>query len=474
LAYWRPLRYQTKRVMQTLGDGINTAVPPFDIEDGENTYHRELDSRDYPALSVRPGRSTYGTAGTTSPFGLGKREDSYLHAIDNNTWRYWNSATTAWVNITTGLSSTEGRIEEYADGTNRYTILMNSSQKKIWDGTSTALNFGDTNTPDTKYFCVHKQRVYAIDNDNGLSIGFSALDLPNDWTTADDSGSIRITNAAGNGTAIVTYGDHVICFTEHSMHELYGTGPDNYELIDVGGAVGCISDRSVVACQGKLYWAAYDGFYQYAGGLPRKVSDAVNAYWDDINFTYRAKIASGSVEEYIYVAIPYGSAATANNLILKYDTRLGKWYIETGNFVDFVRIGNVLYGVDKDGAYWNMRDEDATADSTTPISWSWISKPFHENAVEGKKTLSEMWLVVDRSTGSTSFSIGFSTNVHNNDSTSFTTITSTVGASSNIQNVRHLIPSSDLQDVNWYRLRLAGTGQTKVHYLQKNFRVKPR
>jgi len=33
---------------------------------------------------------------------------------------------------------------------------------------------------------------------------------------------------------------------------------------------------------------------------------------------------------------------------------------------------------------------------------------------------------------------------------------------------------NQLQDTNWYRLRIAGTGQAKIHYLQKNLRIKRR
>ena len=123
-----------------------------------------------------------------------------------------------------------------------------------------------------------------------------------------------------------------------------------------------------------------------------------------------------------------------------------------------------------------MRNTSATEgfDSATPISWSMITKPFNENAVAEQKAVTEMSLVVDRSISSTSFTIGYSTNVENNDSTSFTTIVSDVPASSNIRKTRVQLPLPALQNVDWYRLRIAGTGQATVHSLQKNLRIKPR
>ena len=44
MAEWNFLRYKKKEVINTLGDGINTGAPPFQIEDGEHTYGRNMDS----------------------------------------------------------------------------------------------------------------------------------------------------------------------------------------------------------------------------------------------------------------------------------------------------------------------------------------------------------------------------------------------------------------------------------------------
>lgn len=474
LPYWRPVRYSQEKKIIRLGDGINTAVPPFDIADSEATYLRNIGSSDYPALSVRPGRALYGTTSenTTSPNGLGQRNNAQMHMADGNTWKYRAVASTAWTNLTTTLTSTNPvEFDEFVTGTARYTLLMNSTQKLIWDGTSTALVLGDANTPFTDKFAVHKGRIYALD---GASVDFCALNVTSDWTTADDAGSITITRAKGPGTGIVTFRDRIVAFTEYSMHLLLGTGPTDYELVDVEGNVGCISHRSIAICNNSLYWLWYDGVYQWSGGVPQKISHAIDEYIYNINTTYKTKCVAGAVDNYLYLSIPYGSSATRNNLLLVYDANLGKWYVETGEFDDFVLIQNTLYGVDKNGVIYKLRT--GTDDAGTAINWEFITKPFNHGAIREKKAISELYCVVDRSTSSTSFSIGYSTNVENNDSSSFTTIASTanVTASSNIQNSRTLIPLNQLEDVNWYRLRFAGAGQCRVHFLEEVLRIKAR
>lgn len=470
MVYWKDLKYKTKELLTTFGDGINVGVPPLQIKKTEATYLRNMDSRKYPAASVRPPRSTYGATLSTSVNAIGQRNNAILHTADGNTWKYWNVGTTTYIPITTGLTSTaKGEFGEFVTGTNRFTFFMNSTQKLIWDGASTALVLGDGSTPFTNLFTVHKGRIYAL---KGATVSYCALNATTDWTTANDAGSISLSKAKGDGTGIYEYNDHVIVFTEYSMHELFGSGPNNYELVDVEGEIGCISDRSLVKANRRLYWLWYDGVYEYNGSTPEKISQPVDDYIKGINFTYKTKCVAGTIGDFLYLSIPYG--AIQNNLILKFDTRLRKWYVEDGAFTDFVTIGNVLYGVDTAGVLWNMRDTSATEgfDSATPIPWSFITKPFNYSP-QDRQTLSEMYLVADMTTSSTGFTVGFSTNINNNDSTTFSQIAS-LTASTNTQNTRIQVPSSDLQNTYAYRLRFAGTGYCTIHNLQENLRVKTR
>ena len=455
---------ELKQVL-TIGGGINTGVPPLFIDDSEHTYSRNLDSWKHPSLATRPPRSTYGAVNSTNAISLGQRNNQYLHIVDGNTWKYWNPATTAYVNLTTTLSSTEAEIAEFNTGTAKYSILMNSTQKYYWDGTSTCLVLGTSDTPLTKIFAIHKGRVYgARDND----IKYCALNLINNWASTDSgAGTIDVTRAKGAITGMVEYLDHVIVFTEHSMHELWGTGPSNYNLTDVEGGRGCISHRSITECNGSLYWMWYDGIYVYNGGTHQKVSQPVKDYIDNINLTYKTKIVGGAAGDYLYMSIPYGASAVGLNLLLKYDTKLDKWYPETGNFIDFIVIGNTLYGIDNAGQTWNMRDYSATEgkDSASWIPWNWVSKPFNSKPSDDLN-IGEIYSVLDMTTNSTTLTLGWDDQVYNNDSTSFDTL-KTFTPSSNVQNVKAIMPNS-LTNLNWYRLRYDGSGHIEIHSVEIN------
>ncbi len=158
------------------------------------------------------------------------------------------------------------------------------------------------------------------------------------------------------------------------------------------------------------------------------------------------------------MAIPYGSA-TENSLILEYDTELDRWYPQTGNVVDFVTIGETLYGITAEGQ--PIQFNSGTTFSGTAISWSHITGVWHLG-VYMKKVLSELWAVVDLPAGS-ALTISYSTTVDGDDFTTLYTFT----ASANEQNQNIRVPLDKLQDVNWYRLKFSGAGPCTIHIFIK-------
>ena len=169
----------------------------------------------------------------------------------------------------------------------------------------------------TAFIHVHRSQregIYAaLDND----IKFCALNDITDWSTANDAGTIDVTYAMGNITAITEYNDHVIVFTEFSMHELYGDGPDTYDLINVEGRVKVVYRTipwlyATNACIGY----GMTGVYEYGGGSIKKISNAVKAYIDSISDGYKSISAAGAWNEYLYLSIA-ANGATENNTLLR-------------------------------------------------------------------------------------------------------------------------------------------------------------
>ena len=445
-----------------LSDGINTYNSPFEIKKSECASCLNVSNRNYPALSTRPGSTAmYGTAAAplTTVNAAGIRAGTTFHVQDGTAWKYWNGS--AFANVATGLTNAMGKFIEFNTAANTYTILANGTEVSYsTNGTSAATLTG---APATNLYCMDDERLYAL---KGNKLYRCAIGIPTDWTTINDAGIWTIANlVGGTGTALAAYGDMVISWSESSMHILMGDDHTNYQFMDMIDA-GCISDRSVIIHNGVLYFMDYNQFKMFTGGMPRDISQKVSTYLSNINYTYKTQIVADKWGRYIYLSIPHGSTATANNLTLEYDTELQTWHVWDIGFTTFVTISQDLYGITVSGTVKKL--QQGTIDDATAITWEWVTGVWDGTPVRQSKVISDIWAVVDLPVGST-LNVSYSTETTGTSFTSLYDFTATT----TVQNTRIQIPTSILQNIPWYRLKLSGVGHCIVHVLEPQIRIKP-
>lgn len=449
-------------------DALNTFLPPMQIGKNQATDLRNVDSSKFPALKVRNGKTVVGTTIAKSN-ALGQRNNQYIHSVDTKAWEYWNGI--GYVAVHTLTTDALGELKEYSTGTTKSTIFSNGTDRFAWDGTTVT---DLTAAPLSKIFATHKGRLYwARDND----ILYSALNLINDYS-GTGSGTLDVTRAKGNIISLIEFADRIWVFTPYGMHGLYGTGPDNYELIDPEGNVGCASNRSVIVVNKSLYWYAYDGIYEFDGSTPMKVSEPYSGKFGGNNVTggctsfikgikasLRSLVASGSIGDYLFISIPYGSTATKNNLTLVFDTKLRKWYVRSEGFINFVTVDNVLYGVDTDGVLWDMSAENVL-DGATAISWYFITGALNDATPSSKETINEVWLTFKLPIGS-AMQIAYS---EDDEGDAFVDSPHVFVAAAKTQTVRVQLPDTALQDANYRRWKLYGAGDCTIYNYEEKGR----
>ncbi len=482
MAYWKAVPSKKKTTIYSLGGGENNGLPPFNIDDSELTYSRNLDSRKYPSLCTRPSRLKLATTLSTNARIIGK--DPYyagtvMHTIDPPYWYQMDNGGNILTNISTSLStaiSANCTFDFFRTGAEDYVIFFSTVSKNYLTISTTALGtISDTNCPVAAYrVAAHNGRIYTFYR---KTLHYSALNSITDWTTANDAGNIVLSEAYGNINALVSYQNKLLLFTNYTMHELYGSGPDDFDLINIENGVGCRSQNSITKCNGRLYWVGREGIYEYNGSVVTKISyPKVETYVSSMINTFGA-----SIDKYVYWTFTYNS----ENLILKYDTINQRWFIEDGGFKYLKDTEMGLYGIKTDGTMWNMRSPSSSdvdydysgyiaSSDKDPIEWSAITKAFTFKDPSGEKTLTDIDLTMRLSTNSTSFSVGYSTSVYGNTTASFTDLIAYTSGSTNVQNNHINMPITALQNVPWYRLRFAGTGECQIHSLQQTYRVKPR
>lgn len=472
MAFAKQIRYETRILNQSFGDGVNTFLSPFEIGDSYFTNMRNLNGDKYPAVSVRPARSSY-SPNVTVPKALASRNNETLMVVANSSWLSYSTATGAYTSLhSTTIPSC--KVVEFNRPSIKENIMFSTINAVVYDGTNTT-TIGDANCPKTRWVTAYRDRLYALIDDQ---IKHSANRASTDWTTADDAGYIQIANKKGQPSGIVTYGDHVLAFTDQSMHELYGSSPTDYSLVDVSLEVGAAEDKSIKECRGVLYFLDYKGVMKYTGGAPAPVGDAVKHYVDNINWAQKTKICAGVLGDKYFLSIPYTTAASDPNLLLEYNSRVGRWYIHDGNYVDFAYIKDELFGLTATGGIHNMETTAYIDPDNTPIQWYGETKPFWDNSVEFRKSLNSIWMVHSVSTAGSSSNalrLSYSTNV---DSTAYTQLASSTDTvpsftvDSTHHNERVLVPLTHLQNCPWYRIKIHGQGLATIFYIQRNVRVR--
>jgi hypothetical protein len=441
-----------------IGDGVNTAIPPMEISKSEAVSSLNVMSDNYPALSVRKGMAkSFGTtsAPVTTMNAFGMLNPSELHVVDGGTWKRWSGG--AWVEVDASVVGTGGTLMSLITEATSFMLMFNSSIRLSWNGTTvTSL----TAAPITPLIAVKDNKVYAA---KGGVLYCSAAGDPTDWTTVNDADEIPLTGIIGDATAIIAYRDMIITFGERTMHLLLGQDPLNYQMQSPIGA-GCLARQSLVVSNDILYFIDGTQFKEFTGGIPREVGQKVRSYLQAIPFAYRDKICMSGNGKYVYISIPYG--ATNNNITLVYDTEFKTWYPIDRGFLGFVTISRVFYGIDTSGVIWELNN--GTADTSGAIYWSHITGVWTKGILKQTKVISDFYIIVDLPVGST-LTMYYSTSY---DSVSDWVELGGVTPSAIEQKVRIQVPTTELQGINWYRLKFSGSGPCTIFEIEPHIRIK--
>jgi hypothetical protein len=436
----RQLPYKSKPYIKYLGGGVNNGVSGFDIRDNEATEMENGQHGDSPAFRVRyPRTLTAEITGTGRH--LGQKADDYLTVVEDKTWKYLDGSTLKTIGSLTGTGDACS-VNFMGD-----VLLVNGTDKKVWNGSSLT-DISDMPSG-LLYLTVHANRVYGA---KSTSLYFCALRDSDDWSTAGDAGQIQVETPDGDEvTGLVTYANHVIYFTENSMHELYGTGPHNYSFQTLSNSIGCVNNRTIKEVNGILYFLGRDGVYAYDGGtLPKIISEKVKKHIDEATF---ANACAGVYKDIYYLY--------TGSVVITFSK--GIWNVEDdAGVVEFVNLNGVLYGLTADGI-----TEMVDADGDEEVTATWVSKWFSFDNAGSTKFVRNIYVVCDIPTGG-SIVVYITNDLKGSEYTEI----GTIDASTKIQNQKIMLATNVMFDSDWYKIKLDMVGQCTVHAIEIQVRLK--
>ena len=403
------------------------------IDDNYLSACTNLSFKNLPLLSARPPRETlYTLASAKAMFAA----NSKLAWVDGTDFKYDNT--------------TEGTVtasEKYMVDFNGKILIF--PDKKSYDyGTDTFANIGTGtypaagSTPDIDYVTTYMNRVFGC---KGSDVYATALGDYDDWTTfagvSTDAYAADVETEGGNFTGIIAYRSSVIIFKQDRMYELLGNRPANFS-ISLVDKVGALNGKAMCEVNQVLYFAGPKGIYAFNGGTPKLISVPLN----DVYST----AVMGTDGRLLYVSLYNGTSYK----LYVYDTLVGGWLQEdTTRYLDFVRIGNYVYGLASTGPLQKFNS------STETIAWTLETKDFTED-VFNKKLLTRIFVHITLETGS---SATLSTSKDGAAYASQVTW-STAGQASYRQPV-------DISAGSRIKIKLAGSGDFKLHQLTREFFV---
>lgn len=97
--------------------------------------------------------------------------------------------------------------------------------------------------------------------------------------------------------------------------------PSSWTIGEVSLKVGTLSVRGVAVGDEWAIIAGLDGVYYFDGSAPTKISEEIQPTWDSINWAlgYLIDVRVDTKRQRIYIAVPLGASAAANNTVLTLD-----------------------------------------------------------------------------------------------------------------------------------------------------------
>ena len=510
------VHYQSDNVITTLAGGINNVVPAEFIADDEVQEMENMSVDKYPAICTKIGRTMFknpGVSGQEIKY-FGNAGLNYLFYIQEDKLK-----DTLGQVIYEGLTGEEYHHSYYKDGVSEYLIIYGKGQKTV----RLPLPLSSLNEPTEitlpkendveivpENMVYHKARMFVSSGD---VLYFSALQNPTDWTKEQDSGYIKVTNAKGKITALASFDDKLIIYSQNNMHLLYGDSIDaesntNFQIVDLDNGIGSYGPE-VKLHNGYLYWLYAKNIYEYDGSTIRSIekttgnnglTGGIQSYIDGILYTEADNVSIAGSDTKVYFYFPNYKG---KNRFLVFDQRLRKWTqeiqpaeAEEGNYINIVSSFNSInfsqtpapiYALTSNGVIYEItggrrsgseyikmygNDECIGEDGLVvkkAIPFYMKTKQFTEGGVSKKKTLKELWFSYDLEGQAT-------VKVTNGDDT-YCLLEEQLESGKNKVKcllVPHKYEGMQLQNKDSYYIEIFGSGNITIKQMERKFRIKTR
>ena len=232
------------------------------------------------ALGTRPGRSKVNAAAVVPPGGDGVVRSIFeispttgnrtIIMNAGNTVYKWNGAT--WASL--GTVGTPNRRMHWCQFNDEAIGVDGANAPVITDGTTFG-TLGGSPSATSIAVLSHRNRVWMLD---GRTLRYSALGVKDDWTTANNAGSVPIPTTKGRGgTAMFSLWERIIICTEQNVFQLVGSGPSDFAVEPINVAYGHeLSPYGMLAAGNEVYFGSSKGAHMLSISYGQSITGDVS------------------------------------------------------------------------------------------------------------------------------------------------------------------------------------------------------
>lgn len=354
---------------EELSGGEVTSIAPHLVGTGEAISSENLDPRDLRGATTRNGRAQHGVDNGSGNAVAGlkawTRDNGTNFLIARVGTTFYDVSAAAWASI--GIGGTNNEIFRAAALNDVLAIVVDGLAPQKFSG-STLSSLGGTPPSEAKYAVIHVSKLWlAGDDANPQKKSFSATNNPEDFTAANDAGSITTQDGGGDTIqGLATNRQALLTFYRNYTDILLGNTVASFKeerLIDRG----LVSKTGAVSAGEVAFFASDDAIYMVAGS---RVSDLTTLKFRKTyqDISDKSKISLG-VKGDLLLVVDYGSD-NAYACAYKYG-KWAKWTTQGWQVMDTANDQTFYAGVDGGSTTQIWKLDSGSLDGAATITCKW-------------------------------------------------------------------------------------------------------
>lgn len=266
---------------------------------------------------------------------------------------------------------------------------------------STGTTFSSVSLPVSitpRLLCTHKAKLFAVDaTDKNLMRWSEENDYTNWLSTSAEY--VPESNYASGITALLSFQDNLVIFTEDNKFVMYGDVSDDFVFRQAIGNRGAVSQEAVVADENFVYFVADDGhLYRWNGSRDEQLSRVIQSDLDNVANFENVKLSLWNNRIYYWFQ---STGSTKYDSCFVYETRYNQWFYDTGRFMDNALAlvqedDTAIFASDHYGALYKSTDK--YSDLGRPIDFKYHTNYFDFGAPNNYKQVRRVYLQFRTST----------------------------------------------------------------------------